>query len=101
MFGALCSMLRLALDGVPTSIDTDKVLVAARACDNVKDIHHWHIWAMSTTENAFTAYVVIDDLSKMEATKQEIKEKLATFGITHATLEFEDSSYRCTDIGVV
>lgn len=96
----LSDSLRLALDGVPAAIDSDKVLAAARSCDNVKEIHHCHIWAMSTTENAFTAHIVIDDIAKMEATKQAVKAKLLEFGITHATLEFEDGSCECSDKGL-
>lgn len=36
--------LRLTLDGVPTSIDSQKVVEAIRALPGVDDVHHIHIW---------------------------------------------------------
>ena len=30
--------------------------------EHVSDVHHLHIWAISTTDNALTAHIVIDSL---------------------------------------
>jgi cation diffusion facilitator family transporter len=51
--------LRLTLDGVPASIDSQKVVEAIRVLPGVDDVHHIHIWAISTTENALTAHIVL------------------------------------------
>ena len=55
----------------------------------VHDIHHIHIWALSTTENALTAHVVIDSAEEEGRVKAAVKHDLAEMGITHSTLEFE------------
>ena len=87
--------LRLALDGVPTQIDVEKVQKLMEQHDGVKEIHHLHIWAISTTQNALTAHILVDDIAGMEHTKEQLKAKLSEMGITHATLEFETSESHC------
>ena len=90
--------LRLSLDGVPQGIDVVEVEANMTAVPGVRAVHHIHVWAISTTENALTAHVVLDSLSRMEAVKCSLKELLAHSGIPHATLEFESATERCGDL---
>ena len=94
-WGLLHDSLRLSLDGVPVNIDVRKVKDTLSANKNVLQVHHLHIWALSTTENALTAHVVVCDLSGMERTKQELKDELKNLDIQHATLEFEGPDAHC------
>ena len=87
--------LRLTLDGVPTSIDSQKVVKAIRALPGVDDVHHIHIWAISTTENALTAHIVLTQPEGMQEEKHLIRHRLEDFGIGHATLEFEVPGEHC------
>lgn len=87
--------LRLTLDGVPTSIDSQKVVKAIRALPGVDDVHHIHIWAISTTENALTAHIVLKQPESMQEVKHLIRHRLEDFGIDHATLEFEVPGEHC------
>lgn len=87
--------LRLTLDGVPTSIDSQKVVEAIRALPGVDDVHHIHIWAISTTENALTAHIVLKQPEGMQEVKPLIRHRLEDFGIGHATLEFEVPGEHC------
>ena len=87
--------LRLTLDGVPTSIDSQKVVKAIRALPGVDDVHHIHIWAISTTENALTAHIVLKQPESMQEVKPLIRHRLEDFGIGHATLEFEVPGEHC------
>lgn len=87
--------LRLTLDGVPTSIDSQKVVEAIRALPGVNDVHHIHIWAISTTENALTAHIVLKQPEGMQEVKHLIRHRLEDFGIDHATLEFEVPGEHC------
>ena len=87
--------LRLTLDGVPTSIDGQKVVKAIRALPGVDDVHHIHIWAISTTENALTAHIVLKQPEGMQEVKHLIRHRLEDFGIGHATLEFEVPGEHC------
>ena len=87
--------LRLTLDGVPTSIDSQKVVKAIRALPGVDDVQHIHIWAISTTENALTAHIVLKQPEGMQEVKHLIRHRLEDFGIGHATLEFEVPGEHC------
>ena len=87
--------LRLTLDGVPTSIDSQKVVKAIRALPGVDDVHHIHILAISTTENALTAHIVLKQPEGMQEVKHLIRHRLEDFGIGHATLEFEVPGEHC------
>lgn len=87
--------LRLTLDDVPTSIDSQKVVEAIRALPGVDDVHHIHIWAISTTENALTAHIVLKQPEGMQEVKHLIRHRLEDFGIGHATLEFEVPGEHC------
>lgn len=87
--------MRLALDGVPEGIEVDEVAQTMKAIDHVTDVHHLHIWAMSTTENALTAHVVVDDEHMTTKVRKAIKEALRTKGITHATIEIESGNECC------
>ena len=87
--------LRLALDGVPEGIDVQKVETVLSSDPDVLNVHHLHIWAISTTETALTAHVVIDNMEKMEEIKHLIKSRLDEAGIHHATLEFECIGVSC------
>ncbi|MGH6553781.1 cation diffusion facilitator family transporter [Bacteroides hominis] len=88
-WGLLHDSLRLSLDGVPVGIDSEKVGQIILAQSGVESFHHLHIWALSTTETALTAHIVIENLRCMEEVKHAVKHQLEHVGIHHATLEFE------------
>lgn len=93
-----CDSLRLSLDGVPGGIDIAEIERKMEAVPGVRAVHHIHVWAISTTENALTAHVVLDSLSRMEEVKHALKELLGRSEIPHATLEFESVTERCCDL---
>lgn len=87
--------LRLTLDGVPTSINSQQIVESIRALPGIDDVHHIHIWAISTTENALTAHIVLKQAEDMQEVKHLIRHRLEDFGIGHATLEFEVPGEHC------
>lgn len=92
----LSESLRMSLDGIPDGVDMDKVKRLLESVPHVQGVHHIHVWAISTTENALTAHVVIDDLNELEDVKGKIKEKLRTeAGVQHSTIEVETPSCHC------
>jgi cobalt-zinc-cadmium efflux system protein len=91
-WGLLKKSLRLSLDGVPESIHIDELRAIANKVDGVKDLHHIHVWAISTTENALTAHLVLQQgvsIEKEQEIKQEIKHQLLHKDIHHITIETE------------
>lgn len=97
-WGLLRDSFRLALDGVPARIDTEAVRRAALDTQGIIGIHHIHVWAISTMENAMTAHLVLADTVTPEAAtkvKHQFRHALEHLHITHATLETEYGSEDC------
>lgn len=94
-WGLLRDSIRLSLDGVPAGTDVEKVEAVISSVEGVKEVHHLHIWAISTTETALTAHVQISNPLLMETIKREIKTRLSETGVQHATLEFETTGSCC------
>jgi len=94
----LQSSLRLSLDGVPREIDLNEVKQKTRSIPGVKAIHHMHVWAMSTTENAMTVHIqLLDNTSKQEefSIKHELRHEMEHLNIRHVTIETESTEYPC------
>ncbi len=90
--------LRLTLDGVPQDINLFKVQAIIEKIKGVQGFHHIHIWALSTTENALTAHVVMKretSLVEQNSIKQAIKHELLHQKIQHVTLETEMEDLPC------
>ncbi len=96
------SMLReglcLAIDGVPESVDIDRLKTNIEALPHVRSIHHMHVWALSTTVNAMTLHVLIDSRDNEDATKLAIKQIASDAGIEHPTVEFETTPCECEKV---
>ena len=91
----LSDSLRLAVDGIPDGVDLQEIEQILTEETHVKDVHHIHVWAISTTETALTAHVVIDDLSCWPEVSGRLKHELEEHGIVHATLEPETADCHC------
>ena len=99
VWSLLRDSLRLSLDGVPEGIRLEEVERTIASVEGVRGVHHIHIWAISTTENALTAHVVLEPEAeaRMEQVKHQVKERLHEAGIGHATLEFETAGEHCCE----
>ena len=92
----LSASLRLSLDGIPEDIDPDEIERKILQVPHVESLHHVHIWALSTEENALTAHIVGDRPENIDEAKHAIREVLAANDIAHATLEMEHHGEQCT-----
>ena len=86
--------LVVALDAVPAGIDLVQVEAMLRSLQGVLEVHHLHVWGMSTSQNAMTAHLQrrpgsIDDMVLLH----EAKQKLAELGIAHSTIQLEPSDH--------
>jgi len=98
-WGLLKESLRLSLDGIPKKLDLEKVKAAMLKIKGVQDVHHIHIWALSTTENALTAHLVIDQSAVTTFTriKEALRHELLHLDIQHSTFEPEFSVENCSN----
>jgi len=85
--------LRLMLAAVPANVDADRVADFLSEQPGVTGIHDLHIWAMSTTETALTAHLVMPEGypgdTAMDAIVAHLK---ADFSIHHCTLQMEQGT---------
>ncbi|MEG4044563.1 cation diffusion facilitator family transporter [Microcoleus sp. Pol17_C1] len=90
--------LNLITDAVPASIDPLAVRTYLAGLSGVTGVHDLHIWAMSTTETALTAHLVMPTAYTGDAFLVQVNRELHDlFGIEHTTLQVEtgDPSYPC------
>lgn len=93
--------LRLSMDGVPPGISLDEVRSTAMTVPGVCDVHHIHVWAMSTMQNAMTAHVVVDahmSVHDLEHIKMSLRHKLEHLNIQHCTFETESCEEGCREL---
>ena len=93
----LAESLRMSTDAVPEGFDVDDIQNRITAIDGVLNVHHVHIWAISTTETALTCHIVIPEAGMLEEVTDRVKELLDGLGIHHSTLELETRSSHCKD----
>jgi len=80
----------LALDAVPKHIKLEKVHNFLLSQNGVEAIHDLHVWAMSTTQVALTAHLIMPGRASEEFIS-ELQEKLKhEFGIGHTTFQIEN-----------
>ncbi|WP_061223457.1 cation diffusion facilitator family transporter [Leptospira weilii] len=93
--------LRLSLDSTPDTIRSEIVESELKSIEGVLNIHHIHIWSLSTTENALTAHLVLKNgLSSdhQRIIKYKAREILKGLKIAHVTLETEDERENCGQV---
>lgn len=68
------------------------------AIDQVKSLHHTHIWSLEGEHHVFTTHVGLQDISsfaQIVKTKASIKRILKRYPFTHYTLETELEEESC------
>jgi cobalt-zinc-cadmium efflux system protein len=90
--------LRLVMAAVPDKVDAAAIGRFLAHQPGVSGVHDLHIWAMSTTETALTAHLVMPGGYPGDAAIDAIVAKLHhDFSIGHCTLQVEEgtSQHRC------
>ena len=99
-WGLLKESVKLILDGVPADVDGSHIREQLKAHPLVAGVHHIHIWALSSSQNALTAHIVLKEclpLKEVMELKKELKHTLLHQHISHATLEIDAPDCCCED----
>ena len=89
-WGLLRNAINLSIDAVPEGIDISEIKDYLTSLKNVSCTHDLHVWALSTTETALTAHLVITQDSMDDNFLIEIQQYLHDqFGIQHSTIQIE------------
>lgn len=92
----------LLAEGTPRGIDLDEVAKFIQSFPGVQEVHHMHIWSLSSHLHALSAHIVVADQRISEASRitllleHALEEK---FGINHPTFQLECAA--CPEQGVV
>jgi len=83
---------KMTIDAVPSGIELEAIKKVILNVAHVKNVGHVHVWPLSTTENALTAHVVVDDqldFNEKLRVVEKIKHELEHHNIHHSTIELE------------
>lgn len=95
-WGLLRDSFKMTIDAVPIGIELEAIKKLIKTVPHVRHVHHVHVWPLSTTENALTAHVVIDEELPFDQKLDvitEIKHKLEHNNIHHSTIEMAGQSH--------
>lgn len=84
--------VNLALDAVPKNVNLQDVKQYIEKKEGVESIHDLHIWAMSTTQIALTAHLVMPDGSNDRFISDLNNELEKIFKISHTTFQIENEN---------
>ncbi len=88
----LTESLNLTMDAVPEGVTLSDVRTYMLNLPEVVTIHDLHVWALSTTETALTAHIVVSaveiDTDFLNRTSHDLSHE---FGIDHVTLQVENA----------
>ncbi len=89
-WGLLRDSAKLALNAVPDSINGEEVFSYLKNLKDVTEVHDLHIWAMSTTETALTAHLIMKAGHPGDKFLKNLSHHLEhDFGINHPTVQIE------------
>ena len=88
-YSMLRDSLRLAMDGVPSDIDINKIREAVSDVPDVVSYHHLHVWALSTTQVAMTVHVLVDKAGNIDRVIEAVRNAVVPLGVSHSTIEAE------------
>jgi len=89
-WGLLAEAVKLSMDAVPSEIKPAAVRGFLETLPGVTSVHDLHIWAMSTTENALTAHIVMPNGHPGDAFLSSACHQLDhKFNIKHPTIQIE------------
>ncbi len=96
----LSESFKLSVDAVPQDIDMEKIKKLIGEQPNIVEAHHIHIWALSTTENALTAHISVNeslDFEEKMKLVRNLKHELMHNKIHHSTIEIETEMSGCEE----
>ena len=91
-WGLLRDSFKMSIDAVPSGIDLEEIKMVILKIEHVQKVEHVHVWPLSTTENALTAHVTLEEnltFTEKLSLIQVIKHELLHHQIHHSTIELE------------
>jgi len=84
--------VNILLEAVPKGVGLEEIEKAVRSIPGVNDLHHVHLWTITSGIHALSAHVLVDDvlMSRAGQILRDINQLLMErFQIAHTTIQFE------------
>ena len=94
-YALIVESIDIFLEATPKDINMEELLDELLKIQGVKEIHHIHLWTITSGINAMSAHVLIDDrlISSSSHILKEIKSLLHNkYRIEHSTIQFESKA---------
>lgn len=84
------------MEGVPPSIDPERVAAELTAIPGVVDVHDLHVWSITPEEPLLSCHLTVSDEADPDRVLRLSNQLLnETFGIGHSTIQLETESGGC------
>ncbi len=93
--------LGILMNATPPGIDLRRIKREVESLDGIEEMHHLHVWSMSSGQVALAAHILVKDqmLSQVDDLADRVRERLLhRFGIRHPVLQFETRAYEETGL---
>ncbi|MBQ4897253.1 cation transporter [Paenibacillus sp. Marseille-P2973] len=89
-WGVIAQSLHVLMEGVPASIDQNKVKEDLERIMGVQEVHDLHIWSITSGMDSLSCHLVIGEQEDQQRILQEAISMLEEqYRITHATVQIE------------
>ncbi len=93
-WGIISETVHILTEGTPRGIDLNEVAAYIQSFPGVENVHHLHIWGLSSRVRALSAHIVVKDqlISDGNTINSQLEQELEhRFGINHPTFQLESS----------
>jgi cobalt-zinc-cadmium efflux system protein len=89
-WGLLKQAVNILLEGTPAHLELGEIEEAMVNVSGVRRVHDLHVWTLTSSREAMSAHVVVDDVGAADRLLDELHRLLhARFGIDHTTIQLE------------
>lgn len=91
-FGILGEAVNIVMQGTPPDIEPGEIIERLEQVDEVKNLHHTHLWSLSREDVFLETHVKIADMAVSDTeqlTKKIEKILREEFGVSHLTVQYE------------
>ncbi len=89
-WGIISHALQILLQKVPEGFDTESMIKQIEAMEHVIDVHHPHIWALTTGKNIVSMHVLVDNEADLQKVLENVDRALKKdFSVYFSTVQVE------------
>lgn len=77
------------LESAPAHLDMEAIVEGLEAVEGLDQVHDVHVWTLTSGFVALSAHGIIDDPTDHTRILEEVRSRMASFGIEHVTFQIE------------